>query len=180
MSSGSSLHPADPDGAFVFLYGSNMLGRRLRARTPSAFSIAPGEIRGHRMAFHKLGADGSAKANILGTGDATDRVFGVVYRIERQELEALDAIEGGYDRNLMPAITRWGHAVEVHAYLARPSFIRPDLLPFAWYRDLVVAGAREHRLPAEHVLWLECHAAHADPDQARRAAARADLDRPGD
>jgi len=158
----------DPGAAFVFSYGSNMLTRRIRARTPSAISIATGEIRGHRMAFHKRGVDNSGKANARHTGDDEDRVHGVVFRIDATELASLDAAEVGYRRRDVHVIVRSGHTVEAICYEALEDFIQAELLPFGWYRALVLAGAREHRLPAHHVLWVECHPFTEDPDEARR------------
>lgn len=162
---GSAL---DGNTTLVFAYGSNMLTRRIRSRTPSAFSIAPGEIRGYRMAFHKRGMDGSGKANIRRTGDAGDRVHGVLFGVNSRELPLLDALEIGYRREDLHVITHWGHTVQAACYQALEGFIQPGLRPFDWYRDLVLAGAREHRLPEHHVLWIEVQEADRDPDDARR------------
>ena len=167
----------DPGAAFVFSYGSNMLTRRIRERTPSAFSIGTGEIRGYRIAFHKRGADGSGKANARHTGDDADRAHGVLYRIEAAELERLDAVEVGYRRRGVHVITAWGHIVEAVCYEALDEHVRPELLPFGWYHQLVLAGAREHGLPAHHVLWIACHASREDPDEARRRKGRRLLER---
>ena len=165
----------DPDGAFLFAYGSNMLSRRLQARVPSAFAVSPGELRGFRLTFDKLGADGSGKARIASSADGADRVFGVLFRVQTAELPLLDRIEGNYERETVEVIARWGHTLRAHTYFARPEAIRAELLPFEWYRDLVAAGAREHRLPPEHVLWLECLPARPDPDSDRRNRERAAL-----
>lgn len=161
--------PLDPGAAFMFAYGSNMLTRRLRARVPSALSVVPAELRGYRMAFHKRGMDGSGKANIQRTGDPTDRVHGVVFRLDVAELPLLDAVEIGYRRHEVHVIARSGHTLDAVCYQALDGFIQPDLRPFDWYRDLVAAGAREHRLPPHHVLWIECQEVRSDPDAARRA-----------
>jgi len=158
----------DPDAAFVFSYGSNMLTRRIRARTQSAISVTAGEIRGYRMAFHKRGVDGSGKANARHTGDDDDRVHGVVFRIDAVELVSLDAVELGYRRRPVHVIVRSGHTIEAACYEALDEYVDPELVPFGWYRALVLAGAREHRLPAHHVLWVECHPFAEDPDAARR------------
>ena len=158
----------DPGGVFVFAYGSNMLTGRLRVRTPSAISIGLGEIRGYRMAFNKRGADGSGKGNIQPTSDPEDRVHGVVFRIDSAELGLLDAVEVGYRRCPVQVITRWGHTVGAVSYQALDEYVHPGLRPFRWYHGLVLAGAREHGLPAHHVLWIECQEADRDPDDVRR------------
>ncbi len=43
------------------------------------------------------------------------------------------------------------------------------LKPYTWYRELVVAGAREHGLPHEYVQSLQVAAAVEDPDRERHA-----------
>jgi gamma-glutamylcyclotransferase len=158
----------DPGGVLIFAYGSNMLTRRIRARAPSALSIGIAEIRGHRMTFDKRGADGSGKGNIREVSDPAERVHGVIYRVDIGELAELDRVEGGYERCEVAVITRSGHSVSAFTYRALDTFVEPRLRPFLWYRSLVLAGAREHRLPPDHVLWIECQAADPDPDDARR------------
>lgn len=150
-----------------------MLNRRFKERVPSALSIGPAEVRGYRMAFHKRGADGSGKATLQHTGQSEDRVPGVLFRIDRDELPGLDGIEGGYERALRPVIARSGHSVDAFLYVALPASLRPGLEPFDWYVQLVVHGARQHRLPPEHVLWIECQNTQPDPDGERRARALA-------
>lgn len=172
------MNPSDPEGVLVYAYGSNMLTRRIRERVPTAIWIGVGELRGYTMAFEKLGRDGSAKANVSPARDPDDRVFGVIFRISRSELPQLDEHEGGYRRESVHVITAGGYSVEVQTYRALEDRIRPGLLPFGWYRDLVAAGAREHGLPGHHVLWIECHPTRDDPEPDRRDRARRLLDPP--
>jgi hypothetical protein len=40
-------------------------------------------------------------------------------------------------------------------YIARTSHVDATLRPADWYREVVVAGAREHGLPAAWIRWLE-------------------------
>src|SRR5690606_35721675 len=82
-----------------FAYGSNMSQARLSARIPSATKLIAAELMGFVLAFNKLGIDGSAKGNLLRTGDPIDSVWGVVYQIDATALPLLDSIEGdGYIR----------------------------------------------------------------------------------
>ena len=52
-------------------------------------------------------------------------------------------------------------------YRARPERVAPTLLPYRWYRDLVIVGARHHGFPAAYVAALEAVEVHDDPDAAR-------------
>ena len=56
----------------------------------------------HRLEFHKVGRDGSAKCDAFETGNPDDSVIGVVFDIHTAEKNYLDQAEGlgvGYDIN---------------------------------------------------------------------------------
>lgn len=131
-----------------FAYGSNLYTPRLRARLPSARWLETGILPGYRLHWRKAGGDGSGKCGIERTGRSADRVFGVVYRIGLPSLWKLDRIEGvgaGYERIRVRVETR-GSAVSCMTYY--PTRIDPALVPWDWYKALVVAGAEEHGFPA--------------------------------
>ena len=153
-----------------FAYGSNLHPRRLGARTPSLEFLATAWLAGHRLVFHKRGADGSGKADVA-AGRADDRVHGAVYRISRQDAAQLDRIEGlgaGYARMQAEVVTPAGPR-RAYCYQAMPAWIVPGLLPFAWYRELVIAGARHHRLPEGYVRRIRRTPCTSDPDAERAA-----------
>ena len=64
-----------------FAYGSNMCTRRLKQRAPSAVPLGVGYVSGFRLAFDKIGSDGSGKCNIISTGQDDDRVYGAVFDV---------------------------------------------------------------------------------------------------
>lgn len=152
-----------------FAYGSNMHLRRLSERTPSCVPLAVAELPGHRLRFHKLSPDGSGKCNIFFTGRQTDRVFGVLYRLDIDEKPLLDAAEGvshGYNADQVQV--RIGDSRRrVHTYFADPDYIDEALRPYGWYKELVVSGARMHKLPSAYVAGLERQDALDDPDNSR-------------
>lgn len=157
-----------------FAYGSNMLDERLRHRTrcPSARVLGTGAAAGWRLAFTKRGADGSGKATLLRSARASDCVHGVLFEIDSAERDALDRVEGpGYERLDDLAVERAGEgrAVTVLAsvYVAREGALDPALIPFDWYRDLVLAGALRHVLPADAVAALRALTVEPDPNPAR-------------
>lgn len=156
-----------------FSYGSNMLGARIRARVPSARAIGIARLDGHALRWHKLGRDGSGKCDVVADAAPGAAVWGVVHEIVRAEKPALDAAEGlgrGYDERGV-ALLLDGRPVDVLLYVA--TAIDPAAVPFDWYHALVIAGAREQRLPAAYVAMLERQPTKADPDQARAALHRA-------
>ena len=140
-----------------FAYGSNLSTARLRQadRAPSARRIGTGSLSGHVLAWHKRGADGSGKCTICATGNRSDGVWGVLWEIEADEVARLDAVEGpGYER-VEVEVTTANQKMRAFTYLARESHLDPALRPADWYRSLVVAGAREHGLPASWIRLLE-------------------------
>ncbi len=154
--------------ALVFCYGSNMLVRRLRDRTPSAVPRGVATLTGHRLAFHKRGADGSGKADARATGSLGDRVHGVVFQIDVAELTDLDGFERGYARRWVRVSMSGTGPTRAYCYEALETHVEPRLRPFGWYRELVIMGAREHGLPSAYVRSLIEHPAVADLDRDRR------------
>lgn len=154
----------------IFAYGSNMCTARLQARVPSARPLDIARLPDHSLRFHKRGwRDGSGKGDAFAASGA--HVWGVLFQIDDLEKPHLDRIEGlgrGYDQTRLPALTPDGHAHHAWLYRANPSAIDSNAVPFRWYRDLVLAGAREHGLPDDYVHRhiLSCSTCH-DPDADR-------------
>ena len=152
-----------------FAYGSNMLTARLRARVPSATPVDRARLADHRLAWRMAGPDGSAKCDIAPAPGEV--VHGVLFRLSGEELPLLDAAEGlgeGYDRETVNVTTTEGESVAALTY--RALVHDPDRRPYDWYKGFVVAGAREHGLPAEYLARLEEVVAGEDPDRDRAAA----------
>jgi gamma-glutamylcyclotransferase len=150
-----------------FAYGSNMFTRRLRERAPSAQAIGTGVLHGYTLRWHKVGQDSSGKCDIFETGNDGDTVHGVLYALSPSDKPALDAAEGlghGYDEKEVKIHAPSG-VVRAHVYYA--TNIDPARVPFAWYKALVVAGARQHALPEQYIARLVAEPATSDPDDAR-------------
>lgn len=163
-----------PDTFLYFAYGSNMLTRRLRARTPSATVIETGCVVGYRLTFDKVSTDGSGKADMEHTGNPTDRIYGVLYEIANSEEGALNRAEGlglknGYrkDDNIQVRIAE--STIRAKAYIATATAKDPAYRPYHWYKAIVIAGAVEHNLPAAYIEWLRTVDSQADPNATRRA-----------
>jgi hypothetical protein len=124
-----------------FAYGSNLATARLRARVPSAVARGVARAPGYALRLDKLGADGSAKANLR--PDRGSEVWGVVYALDPGHWPDLDACEPGYAR---VGIEVW----EGDASLRAQTYLSErftDALALAWYVQLIRDGASEHGLP---------------------------------
>ena len=162
-----------------FAYGSNMLTRRLTdpSRAPSAVACGVAGAQGFVVRFHKMGADGSGKCTLVAAGDAAAVAYGVLYELADSDGAKLDRVEGvhtgGYLRcSLQLRCLDDGGTTDAVTYVADDRRVDPARVPFDWYRDLVVAGATEHGLPAPYIDELARIPAVPDPDRARSAQAR--------
>jgi gamma-glutamylcyclotransferase (GGCT)/AIG2-like uncharacterized protein YtfP len=142
-----------------FAYGSNLKEGRMRQRVSSARTEAVAFLDHHRLVCNKRGRDGSAKANLA--REPGHRVWGVLYRIERDHLSLLDGFEMGYERIEVEVCTAAGDACRASTY--RSDRITRDPIPFAWYRELILEGAREHGLPEEYLKLLEALPSRCEP-----------------
>ena len=131
-----------------FAFGSNLPLARLRARAPSARVVDAARLAGFALTLDKRSLDGSGKVNLA--RDASAHVWGVVFELAEPELAGLDGFEPGYARIAVPVTLRGGGAREAQTYLCEQ---REDGLCAApAYLALILAGAREHQLPAD---WIE-------------------------
>lgn len=160
-----------PSGVLYLAYGSNMLTARLQARVPSAQPVGVARLPRHVLCFHKRSHnDGSGKCTLQPASEAVAAVFGVLFEIEPSERPALDRAEGlgvGYAARTVTVHTACGPR-RAYTYQARPDHLDATLRPYVWYRALVIAGAREHGLPASHRARLRAVPAQRDPDADRR------------
>lgn len=151
-----------------FAYGSNMLTARLRERAPSATPIGIGQLTGHILSWDKRSrSDGSGKCDAEATGRESDAIWGVLFELDAQDKPALDRAEGlgaGYAEKLVRILTPAG-VVDALTYCATDK--EPALRPYQWYKALVIAGAREHGLPADYRRHLELVVTVSDLKPAR-------------
>lgn len=152
-----------------FAYGSNLSVPRLRARTPSAEPIGAATLPGFRLVFDKWSRDGSAKADCERTGAPSSVVHGGLFRIDAADRPALDRAEGlghGYDACEVALETERG-TVTAWTYVATDK--RPGLLPYSWYLQHVLVGAKTFRLPQRYIASIASLPSVDDPDAARHA-----------
>ena len=155
----------------VFAYGSNLHLNRMRNRAPSAEVADVGYVAGRKIDFRKRSVDGSAKADAKFTGNHTDRLWGVVYRLSPQDKRELDKYEFlgiGYDELLVDVWTISKQKLSALVYVARNEAIDESLEPFSWYVDFVREGATQHRLPFCYINQELFISSVADPDPNRQ------------
>ncbi len=151
-----------------FAYGSNMAIARLRERVPSASLVGVYRLKNHNLKFHKVGKDGSAKCDALHTGSDADVIEGVVFEVDFDEIKHLDRAEGlgeGYAKNDIEVSNISGDRLQAFTYVATD--ISDSLLPFSWYKNHVLVGAKNFGLSRRYIEKIERITAEEDPDKAR-------------
>lgn len=154
-----------------FAYGSNMSHRRLNARVESARPIGRACLAAHRLAFHKIGRDGSGKCDIVPC--ATGLVHGVIFQIAAEQKATLDTFEdlgNGYAEGHITVMT--DDQREVQAFTYRALRCDPSLRPYDWYLCHLIEGAIENGLPRAYRDELAATATIVDPDRHRAARER--------
>ncbi|MBW2272568.1 MAG: gamma-glutamylcyclotransferase [Deltaproteobacteria bacterium] len=151
------------DPRCYFAYGSNMSSRRLLARIPAASALGRARCSGYRVVCNKPSLDGSGKANLVESPAAA--VWGVVYRVAREDWLELDRYEPGYTRHLCRVGLDDGSIVRagVYLWLGEPTVEAA----WDWYRDHLLHGAREHGLPHGAIEQIRSWATRRDPKRSR-------------
>lgn len=144
-------------------YGSNLHPTRLVMRVPSARLIGTASVPGFDLRFHKKSVDGSAKCDIV---EAASEIHVAVFEILFEEKPLLDKIEGlgiGYDE-MQIAVPNVG---DCWTYTAAESHVDPTLIPYTWYRAMVLLGCELHGFPERYTRTVRQVADQPDPDEQR-------------
>ena len=151
-----------------FAYGSNMPKALVEQRVGPCERIGVAYITGYTIRFHKRSyIDHTGKCDACYTGEATDRVWGAVYRFSEDQIVAMDELEGpGYRRAAVRAKLD-ERVVEADLYLAESEAVNPDLPPLDSYKACVLDGARELNLPNDYIKAIEAVPSMPDPDRQR-------------
>ncbi len=148
-------------------YGSNLHPLRLRQRVPSCRLLGPVSLSGYRLVFHKIGMDESGKCDLLETGYPDDVAWGALFSMDDADKPALDVAEGpSYYTTFLDVVFK-EEAIEVMTYLAKPDRQDPNMVPFDWYRELVLIGARLNKFPECYIEAVKQVPTMPDPDAER-------------
>ncbi len=143
--------------------------RRLLQRVPSVRKYGRARLNGYQLRFHKHSqTDGTAKCDAYMTGDAGDWVEGVVYEFDLSDKASLDRVEGtgrGYETKLITVSNLQGQQLEAYTYIATD--INSSLKPYDWYKQHVLAGARENDLPEDYISRIAAIETVIDDDKER-------------
>lgn len=152
---------------YYLAYGSNLHPLRLLERVPSSRPVGQVELEGYRLAFHKLGEDGSGKCNIVQSDHSNDMVHAALYTLAQHEKPLLDGFEGaGYAVEHVDI--QWGDGViSPFVYIAEQDYIDDSLAPYHWYKEIVRLGADHLRLPESYLRHIDRHDSIPDPDAER-------------
>lgn len=147
-----------PRGAILyFAYGSNLCLRQMRERCPGFRADFRAPAEGWRLCFPR-----SSSVRHGGVASIERRqgenVWGVVYRLTRNDWKSLNKCEGfdpgrecplnSYCWGDLEVRDESGRRHTVGTYFANP---QGDYRPSRGYLKLILCGAREHRLPAEYL-----------------------------
>ena len=163
-----SMADAGQAQAFYFAYGSNMAAERLASRVPAARKYVNAELAGYCLRFHKKGADGSGKCDVVLSDSPDVVVYGVLFSLQDADLGILDRIEGsGYRRVYVDVSTATGTIAGAATYVATKT--QAGLRPYSWYKEHVLRGAISNGLPAAWIAKLAAVVCDEDPDRTRHA-----------
>lgn len=106
-----------------------------------------------RFRMNKRGKDGFARASIESAPG--QRVWGVLYQVDADAMEKLDAMEGlgrGYRADFLPV--QVGDAV-LSAYTYIGINLAEGLPVTDHYRNMILQGAQHYGLPVDYITWLQ-------------------------
>jgi gamma-glutamylcyclotransferase len=139
-----------------FAYGSNMAPAVMARLCPGHRYLGVARLDGYRLAFTRRSVrTGTGVADIVKAPGST--VWGVLYEIGQDDLEALDRKEGhgwAYVREQFSVRLETGAEQHAVAYTVRSK--EPAAVPSSQaYISALVAAARERGLPASYIRRLE-------------------------
>lgn len=138
-----------------FAYGSNLHPKQMSRRCPSAQLVGRSRLDRYELGFTRRSSTwGGGVADLVPCPAA--HVWGALYKLSTQDLDALDAYEGvptAYKRQRVSVVAADGTLWQPWAYVVVKK--APYVAPAAAYMRAVIDGAREVGLPAEYIALLE-------------------------
>ncbi len=135
-----------------FAYGSNMASVVMKEACPQHRYLGRARLAGHRLAFTRRSVrTGTGVADVV--ADPEREVWGALYALEGEDLEALDRKEGAgwaYERTRVSVHADDGAAHDAVAYvvLTRSPV---EIAPSAAYARGLIEAARERALPEDYI-----------------------------
>lgn len=144
--------------AYYFAYGSNMDPTRLTERIGKYHTAHLATLRGYKFLYNKKSIDGSAKANL--EEDADSVVYGICYEIDKNDFDALDRCEDGYERKrnidiiLFDANNNKPYTAKAAFYISKPKnrlILPTEMMPLESYKRIIIKGARYWKLDESYI-----------------------------
>ncbi|CAG0896188.1 unnamed protein product [Cyprideis torosa] len=142
-----------PDNRFLyFAFGSNLYSHRVRLNNPSAEFVAVGRIQGYRLGFIEYaGGWKGGVATIISSKGST--VWGVIWSLLNADRSSLDSQEGLYNPIYVDVTAKLRVGQEEVVRCLTYQYPEPfeETLPSVHYKNTIIAGAIEHKLPAAYI-----------------------------
>ena len=145
------------DDAWYFAYGSNLSVEQKERRTGPIRKAICCRLKDYRLAFNKRGTNGDVYANVI--PEPTEEVWGVIYRCSTNAFREMDRHEGvstgHYERMTVTVESEDGEMVTAITYIAGAAHVCEEALPNDDYLQMILQGARYHRLPQRYIRSIE-------------------------
>ena len=135
------------DAQWVLAYGSNLCPDRLSARVGTPLALERGAVPGFVLRFNKHAQGGGSACANLGWAGGHARCPAVAWKLEPQQIEALDACEGTPDHYLKVALPFLGERRGwrlCQAYVAHPDRLTDRYRPTEVYANHLRRGYAHH------------------------------------
>ena len=123
--------------------------------------------------------DGSAKCDLLTTGNPDPQAFAALYTLATEHKNLLDEFEGvghGYiDKPI--DIIHANRPLSCFSYIAQQSHIVNNQQPYHWYKQLVILGAQYLNFPQHYIESIQAVESRNDDNTERIAQHNALIER---
>ncbi|KAK5640491.1 hypothetical protein RI129_011302 [Pyrocoelia pectoralis] len=148
----------DPESCYYFAYGSNLLQKRMHVNVPSATRSAIGKINNYRLDFARYSKRWHGCSATIVPHNGYE-VWGAIWEISAEDLPSLDLQEGVHQNIYFRFNTNVklpdGTTKECYVYeqVNKPTThfklceFPADRQPSHVYKDVIVKGAEESKLP---------------------------------
>lgn len=149
--------PQHPDLYFIyFAYGSNLNPSQMRQRCPSSRFLCRALLQNFTFGFTKYSAFRQGGVMDILPQDDT-HIWGVVYRVNEPDMEALDKKEGLFDtppiyrRTIRPVLREGLPQRVIQAQMYEIIEKAADIPPSESYMRVILEGAQYWQLPQEYI-----------------------------
>lgn len=146
---------SEKDDTFLyFSFGSNMLKARIHINNPTAELVGPAKLQGYRLCYRPYSGYDQATSYWRGAPasidqDTNDHVWGVVWKLNKSDLEHLDSQESSYHALEVAVTTPEGEEQVCRTY--QITEVLPEEPPSPQYLSIMIEGAKQCGVPAPYI-----------------------------